>query len=113
MECRDCEDWLWKGINSLRQLVDAETLMRNADSEGLLDFDDELRGGLDAIYRVWLGTCAGADKWIESLNSRGLVPDNINEYRKSCEEAKSIVESRQWTNIARTARVTNSSKESW
>jgi hypothetical protein len=113
MECRDCEDYLKRGIEALCWLRKAEDMLREADAQGICPLSPELRQSINVLYSAWLRPCADADKWIEDLGVRGYVPDNIGEFRGACEEAEEIAERKDWQDKATRARLLNSSQEEW
>ena len=104
MECRDCEEWLKRGIDAQFWLCRAEEIMRAADEDGLCEFDTEMRRALDCLYEMWLRPCEFAETWIASLATRGYTPDNLGEFRDACDMARDIVERRHWKNVAGNAR---------
>lgn len=113
MECRDCEDFLAKGIDAFKWLRNAEDTMREADYQGVFEFSEPIQQALDALYEMWLVPCRFADTWIESIAARGYVPDNLKKFREACEEADYTVQHRDWKKKATKARVSSSAEEEW
>lgn len=113
MECRDCEEFLKKGMDAFKWLRCAEETMREADYEGLYEMTAEVRSALDRLSAAWLTPCEFAETWISSLAERGYAPDNLKEFRETCEEAEDLVQRRHWQNQATAMRALNSAEEVW
>lgn len=113
MECRDCEDFLKHGIDTFKWLHSAEKFLREADYQGISEFDREVQESLKRLYIEWLRPCEFAEKWIASLEKRGLRPDNLKLFRDTCDQVRDIVQRRDWQNRATHARVLSTAKEDW
>ena len=113
MECRDCEDFLRKGIETHNLLRSVEKVVRESDCEGISEFSPEAQDELDALYVSWLKPCEFAELWIASLRERGYTPDNLDEFRKACVIARDTVESRDWQLAVTESREVSSAEEPW
>jgi hypothetical protein len=113
MHCRDCEDFLQNGIDTLLRIRRAEETLREADYEGIFAFDAATRSAVGALYRTWLQPCEFAETWIAELREMGHVPDNLDEFRAACEFAKDAVAQVDWQERATRARALTSSEEPW
>lgn len=113
LACRDCEGFLQLGIEAFKWLRRAEETMREADYEGLFDFDRETQDALDALYEAWIPPCKYAEEWIRILGERGYRPDNLDEFRNAQEGVSEIIEHRDWKSRARTYRAVAEAEEPW
>jgi hypothetical protein len=113
MECRDCEEFLQRGIESARFLFIAENIFRDADYRGISPYDDELRNAVESLYLAWFNPSEFADKWIDRLKTRGYVPDNLDTFRQTCESMRDAVERKEWQSHATAARLLTSADEPW
>lgn len=113
MECRDCEDFLRKGIESARFLRIAENIFREADYRGISPFDDDLRRAVESLYIAWLNPSEFAEQWIDGLRGRGYVPDNLEAFRQTCDEMRDAVERKEWQSHATNARILATADEPW
>jgi hypothetical protein len=104
MECRDCEDFLQLGIDALKWLQRAEEELRLSVYSGERLNSVELSDGLDRLYHVWLMPVHSAEQWIAAQAARGYTPDNIHEFRHACEQAREIVENRDWSRVSECSR---------
>lgn len=113
MECRDCEDFLRKGVESARFLRIAENIFRDADYRGISPFDDDIRSAIESLYVAWFNPCDFAEKWIADLGARGYTPDNVATFRQACEEMRDAIERKDWLSHATNARVVSLAEEPW
>ena len=113
MECRDCELFLQKGIDAHRWLSQAEETMRESDAEGIFSFSREMQDALGTLYQTWLGPCAFAEQWIDDLLKRNFHPDNLEDFRRVCDEVRDIVERQDWQTRTRKSRIIHHAEESW
>lgn len=113
MECRGCEEILHKGINAYKWLRRAEETMREADSEGLFDFDSELRSGVGELYEAWLQPLPLLENWIVTLQQKGFCLDNLAEFEATREAVQDAIDQKDWQSRATRARVRSSADESW
>lgn len=113
MECRDCEEFLQKGISAYKWLRRAEETMREADSEGLFDFDTELREAVGDLYQAWLQTLPLVENWIAALQQRGYSLDNLADFQAVREAVQDVIDQKDWQSSATRARVRCSSEEPW
>jgi hypothetical protein len=111
LECQDCEAFLQHGINAYRWLRRAEEFLREADYQGLVEFEPDLRDVLDALYEAWMRPCEFAEKWIAESLRRGSGVGNLTEYRETCEDARELLQELEWRRSARRARVLLASEE--
>ena len=112
MQCRNCEEHLQKGIDAYKWIRQGEDFMREADSEGILEFTKELRDAFDLLYEEWLAPCQRTEEWVTDLLNRGYRLDNLEEFRKACDEVREIIERRDWLRLADDARASANSQES-
>lgn len=94
-ECRDCEDFLRMGIEAFDWLARADEAIRSAVYSGAMAFDPECDSTLAALYSEWLKPCEYAERWIAIQQNRGFHVDNLEEFRRCCQEARAIVEENQ------------------
>ena len=113
MECRDCEDFLQLGIGAFKWIQRAEDSIRTAVCDGIVAFDVEIDKAITRLYHSWLGPCPDAEKWIKAQIDRGYRPDNLDEFRKCCEEVRDILEQRTLREKARNARTEPSGNDEW
>lgn len=113
MNCRDCEEFLQKGINAFKFLRYAEEVMRQADYRGIESFTEELRETVGKLYGAWSGPCEMAEKWITALDKEGYVPDNLKAFREACDQVQEIVEQQEWRGRSAHARNLSTSDEPW
>jgi hypothetical protein len=88
---RSLELFLSYGIDAFRWLSKADTLIRDAVYSGYLEFDPDLDSAIESLYRRWLRPCDFAEHWIAKLDKQGYKAGNLEEFRKCCEEVRSIV----------------------
>lgn len=91
MECRDCEDFLERGIHAFESLIRADQFFRLAVAEGSLEYDPVIEDALEKLFRVWLDPCDRAYKWVDSLHQRGLEIDNLDTFKRCETEVRAIV----------------------
>ena len=113
MECRDGEEFLQRGIEALHWLIRAEEVMRAADADGLWPFDPNVRGVVDQLYVAWLEPKDFAERWISSLEHRGLIPDNVRAFRAACELCSDMAERRDWMALTANIREQCFAAEDW
>ncbi|MFO1019106.1 MAG: hypothetical protein U0903_00175 [Planctomycetales bacterium] len=113
MNCRDCEEFLQKGINAFKFLRYAEEVMRQADYRGIEPFTGDLRETVGRLYRAWFGPCEMAEQWIETLGGQGYFPENLKAFREACDQVQEIVDQQEWHVRAAHARNLRSSDEPW
>jgi hypothetical protein len=113
MECRDCEDFLKKGIAASKFLRMTDDIFREADAKGLASYDDEIRNAVQSLYVAWFNPIESVENWVQYLAARDYVPDNLEEFRKTCEEMRELSERRDWQARATSSRVLSSAEESW
>jgi hypothetical protein len=92
MDCRDCEAFLQLGIEAFRWIIRADRVSRNAVYNGVLQYDPDFDDKIAALCREWLTPCEFAEKWIAKQLERGYQIENLDEFRKCCEEMQAIVE---------------------
>lgn len=113
MECRDCEDFLRRGIEAARFLRIAENIFRDADYRGIAKFDADLQRSIESLYVAWFSSVETAEKWIHNLDLRHYVPDNLAEFRRACEQMHDALEHKTWQSHATSARVSALVEEPW
>jgi|SRR5579872_532116 len=113
MDCRDCENFLRKGIESAKFLQLAECIFRDADYRGIAVYGDDLRRVVEDLYVAWFGPRDFAERWIAELSSRNCAPTNLADFRKICEEMRDSIERKEWQNNATTARILTMADEPW
>jgi hypothetical protein len=111
LACGDCEAFLQHGINAYKWLQSAEEFLREADYQGLVAFEPDLRDALDSLYEAWMRPCEFAERWIVQNVQRGCQISNLAEYRAICEEASELLQEREWRRTAKRARVLLASEE--
>jgi hypothetical protein len=111
--CRDCGEFLRRGIESAKFLRVAEGIFRDADYRGIAPYDDDIRKAMEALYIAWLRPCEFAERWIETLRGQEYVPDNLDAFRQVCDEMRDAVERKAWQSHATTARVLATAEEPW
>jgi len=94
MECRDCEDWLRKGIEAYRWICRADHALATADQLGVREMTDVDSSAVSLLYRRWLENCEPAEHWIADLHQRGWEPENLLEFRRLSELARVMAEHR-------------------
>lgn len=94
-ECRDCEDFLCMGIEAFDWLARADEAIRSAVYSGVMAFNPEYDSTLAALYSEWLKPCEYAERWIVLQQNRGFHVDNLEEFRRCCQEARAVVEENQ------------------
>lgn len=99
MECRDCEEWLQKGIETFQWLQWAEKILRQADYEGLYSFTPEMRQTIVSMYANWLAPRDSVLHWVEELRAKGYLPDYVSEFETACDIADEIVQKRQFVEV--------------
>ncbi len=111
MNCRDCEDFLQLGIDCFKWLSRAEECLRQEVYKGKRKNDGELSEALDHLYSQWQIPVRWAEKWVESQRASGYEPDNLNEFHSVCDQVQTVVDERQWSNIAAQSRLDHN--ENW
>jgi hypothetical protein len=81
MNCRDCEEYLQKGITAFRWLERAEEVVTEAENDCVRANDQQVHDAIESLYRLWLGPCEYAEQWIAGVSEDGYFPDNIDEFR--------------------------------
>lgn len=104
MDCRDCEDFLQLGIEALKWLQRAEEELRLSVYSGERQNSIELSDSLDRMYHMWLMPVHSAEQWVAIQATRGYTPDNLYEFRQSCEQAREVVENRDWSRVSECSR---------
>jgi hypothetical protein len=89
-DCLDCEAFLSAGIQSFRNIEEADSMLRSAILKGQLKLDglDELIQGL---LRKWLKPLVRAQGWIERCEKNGYSLGNMVEFRACVDEAFAII----------------------
>lgn len=103
-DCRQCEEFLQKGITAFDSIARAEQVIFLADNEGIIDCSPELLLLVKELYARWLGPCKRADAWIERVEANGFVVDNLAKYRDCCEAVQDWLEHNEWQDLSRAAR---------
>jgi hypothetical protein len=89
-KCDTCESFLCLGINAYRWLKQADDTLREAAREGL-EVPEECRDELEIAYRDWLKPCPHAERLIEEQQELGYKPENLEEFKRACEDVKKQV----------------------
>lgn len=113
MACRDCEDFLQLGIDSYRWVARLDEAVREAAYAGELRVEQKLSDALSALFESWLGPCEIAEKRIAKQLRDGFTPQNMDEFRTTCEQVRGIVEQRQWLKAAKSSRERQLGDEPW
>jgi hypothetical protein len=92
MDCWDCQNFLQLGIDAFHWINRTDQEMRKAVYAGKKDYSQEDALFLEKLYAEWLEPCLFAERWIAAQQSRGFSIDNLEEFRKCCEEVRAIVE---------------------
>lgn len=103
MECRDCEDFLSKGLKAFRFIASSDEMLREADVRGISDYSQREFDAMTSLYREWLETSTKAGEWIARIAQFGHSPDNLHEFEKTREAAAAILEDREWLKSSRAA----------
>lgn len=90
-ECRECEAFLQLGIDAFRWLVRADETIRGAIYTGGAEHDARADESLRSLFRAWLRPCDFANQWIAAQQGRGYHLGNLDEFRASEREVRSIV----------------------
>ena len=111
MECRDCEEFLQHGINAYKWIKHADEFLREADYQGVAEMTQEVRDALDLLYKSWVSPCAFAERWIADTAEKGHEPDNLHSFREICEEARDVIQNREWRRMAHNTQFLLASQE--
>jgi hypothetical protein len=95
MECWECQSFLQLGINIYKWLEQADLDIRKAIFDHKTEYDRDWDASLTALYSEWLKACDFAEKWITSQIERGFTLNNLEEFRKCCEEVRAIVKNNE------------------
>lgn len=91
MECRDCEAFLQMGIDAFNWLVKADLVLRKAAADGDFSYTQDVDEKLKHLAKWWLRPTKVAEEWIKVQQQRGYSLENLQEFRKCCEEIRAIV----------------------
>jgi hypothetical protein len=113
MECRDCEDLLLMGIESLRWIERAFQNYQQKIFDGQSNHDPQAEERFLQLYQNWLKPCDDAEKWIHIQLDRGFYPDNLDAFRACCEKVRDILEQRSFVVKGQTARAKCPDEDKW
>lgn len=111
MECRDCEETLKAGILAYKWLKSADEVFREADYQGLKEYSEKRQKRIFNMFRKWLKRCRSVETWIERLRVRDYEPDNLAEFRNTCEEVEETVRQLEWQKGVAQARLNSEAEE--
>lgn len=103
-DCRRCEDFLQKGINVYTWISRADQVIAFADAEGIIDYTPELMDLVKELHVRWLGPCKRANAWVERVEKKGYMVDNLAKYLECCEAVQDWLERNEWTELSKAAR---------
>lgn len=92
MDCRDCEDFLDRGIHAFHALIRADQFLRLAVAEGSLKYNPAIEHALEDLFRAWLGPCDRAQRWVDSLQQQGFEVSNVEAFKQCEAEVRAIVD---------------------
>ena len=104
MECWDCESLLASAIQAYKILKIADELLREADYQGAETYTPETQRAVFDMHVAWLTTGELAQERIASLAAQGYVPGNLEEFQRTCDEVRDVVQQLEWANLAVRAR---------
>jgi hypothetical protein len=113
MECRDCEEFLQKGIDAYKWLSRAEEAFLQADADGVIELTDEIEQSVKKLYEGWQQPCTFAEKWIATLTQRDYCIDNLPEFRHCCSLVRDWLDRDAWHRSAKRARDERLAEEPW
>ncbi len=113
MDCRNCEDFLQLGVDAYEWLKRAEEALRENLYKGRRRNDPKLSEAFDMMYNTWLWPVEFADEWIAKQIHKGYIPDNLENFRKACDEVRDIVERRNWEKMASLSRASMPDDDGW
>lgn len=96
MECRDCEDFLARGVQLLQWIENLDAKFREADARGCFDYSRQFYNAVTELYRAWLVPCDHANAWISKVGGIGYTPDNLADFQSACECVRATIEDREW-----------------
>jgi hypothetical protein len=79
MECRDCEDFIRMGLDSIAWIQRLDRGVRVRCAKGTLVPNAEGDEKIDGLYRAWLKPCALAVNWANIQKGRDFDVDNLDE----------------------------------
>jgi hypothetical protein len=79
MECRDCEDFIRMGMDSIAWIQRLDSRVRVLCAKGTLVPNAEGDERIDDLYRAWLKPCALAVQWANVQKARDFDVDNLDE----------------------------------
>jgi hypothetical protein len=88
LNCRDCEEFLQKGISAYAWLERAEDTVLQAENDCLREYDQSVHDAIDALHRQWMGPRQRAERWIAELASKHFEPENLAEFRECQQKAE-------------------------
>lgn len=89
-----CEDILQLGINAFEWLKRTEKRWIEGIQSGTVQYDPEMQEAFDGLFEAWLSPCDRAKAKIAGEMSIGRVPENLEIFRRCCDEADRIVAQR-------------------
>lgn len=92
MNCWECESFLQLGINTFDWLLRADRELRMLAFQTNSDVPSEIKEAIESNCRAWLEPCEFAEQWVLELARSGHRPENLDEFRRCCEEMRAIVE---------------------
>lgn len=91
LDCWNCQAFIQLGIESYEWLIKADMMFRKCFYSGKIEYDANIEGMLEELFRRWLVPCKFANEWIDEQYKRGFVLENLKEFRKCEEEMIAIV----------------------
>ncbi|MGW8256122.1 MAG: hypothetical protein ACWGMZ_01420 [Thermoguttaceae bacterium] len=113
MECRDCEDFLQLGIEAFNWIQRSWQNYQQRIFDGQASHDPQVEKRFTELYRHWLETGDKVGQWIRIQTGRGYYPDNLDEFKKYCEEVRDILEQRSLLEKGKKARANCPNEDIW
>jgi hypothetical protein len=113
MEAFDRDDLLQLAIDSFRWIRRADDSYRTAICNGKADFDLRMEQTVTRIYELLVELCGKVEHNLLAENNEDGPLDNLKAFRVCSEEARALLEEREWLRIARHSRVALDEQEEW